>query len=69
MARNRKAVPSVASSAISSRMTSAAPSRAASPGPPIKPFRFFELPAELRIRIYEQVLCTRKPLDLGECAV
>ncbi|USW48996.1 hypothetical protein Slin15195_G023150 [Septoria linicola] len=64
MGRNRKVAPSVASSAISSRMTSAAPSRAASPGPPVKPFRFFELPAELRIRIYEQVLCTRKPLDL-----
>lgn len=57
------AVTSLASSACTSAVSSAYPSRASSPAPR-HTFRFFDLPAELRLRIYEEVLLVDKPLDL-----
>jgi len=59
------AVTSRASSACTSAVSSAYPSRASSPAPR-HTFRFFDLPAELRLRIYEEVLLVDKPLDLGK---
>ncbi|KAF7190417.1 hypothetical protein HII31_08131 [Pseudocercospora fuligena] len=66
----RKVPPSIASSSVStpmsSRMTSAATSRTPSPSDstPRRAFRFFDLPAELRLRVYENVLHIQKPIDL-----
>ncbi|KAH9833929.1 hypothetical protein Tdes44962_MAKER08725 [Teratosphaeria destructans] len=68
MAGRRKnkasAATSVSTSAADSTLSSAYPSRASSPNPSRPPFRFFDLPAELRIRIYEEVLLVGKALDL-----
>lgn len=60
----RNKPPSAAPSAAPSAISSAPPSRAASPTP--RPaFRFFDLAAELRVRIYEEVLHLGV-LDLGK---
>ena len=42
--------------------------RDASPSPPVrrKPFRFFDMPPELRLRVYEEVLLLNKSIDLGK---
>lgn len=39
-----------------------------SPSPAVrrKPFRFFDMPPELRLRVYEEVLLLNKPIDLGK---
>ncbi|KAF2168503.1 hypothetical protein M409DRAFT_53168 [Zasmidium cellare ATCC 36951] len=64
MARNRKTATSVNSSTVSSALSSRYPSRASSPEPPRRPFRFFDLPSELRLRIYEELLWANRPVDL-----
>jgi hypothetical protein len=68
MARGRNNKHSAPSTTLTSAATSVAssayPSRAPSPTPR-EPFKFFDLPPELRIRIYEEVLVVSKPLDLG----
>ncbi|KAF2766838.1 hypothetical protein EJ03DRAFT_277383 [Teratosphaeria nubilosa] len=58
------AATSLSTSAANSTVSSAYPSRASSPKPVRQPFRLFDLPAELRIRIYEEVLLVGKALDL-----
>lgn len=40
------------------------PARA--PSPPIQPFRFFDLPSEVRVQIYEEILLLKDPLDLDQ---
>ena len=69
MAKHRKTAASINSSAVSSAISSRYPSRASSPEPPRQPFRFFDLPSELRLRIYEEVLWTKKPVDLGKACI
>ncbi|KAK1811713.1 hypothetical protein LTR12_013930 [Friedmanniomyces endolithicus] len=59
----RKKNHSVATSAATSAASSTFPSRAPSPTPR-QPFRLFDLPPELRLRIYEEALHVREPLDL-----
>ena len=56
-----------ASSRYPSRAPSRAASRASSPAPAER-FRFFDLPAELRNRIYEFILFCPKAIDLGKTA-
>ncbi|KAK1086318.1 hypothetical protein LTR48_003694 [Friedmanniomyces endolithicus] len=60
----RKKNHSVATSAATSAASSTFPSRAPSPTPR-QPFRLFDLPPELRLRIYEEALHVREPLDLA----
>ncbi|EMC99471.1 hypothetical protein BAUCODRAFT_29823 [Baudoinia panamericana UAMH 10762] len=59
----RKKNDSVATSVATSADSSAYPSRSSSPSPK-QSFRFFDLPAELRLQILEHVLHIGKPLDL-----
>ncbi|KAK3643581.1 hypothetical protein LTR56_010091 [Elasticomyces elasticus] len=59
----RKKIHSAIQSNTTSTTSSAYPSRAPSPTPR-QAFRFFDLPSELRLRIYEEVLYVRDPIDL-----
>ncbi|KJY01895.1 hypothetical protein TI39_contig274g00005 [Zymoseptoria brevis] len=63
MPKARKSA-SGATSVVSSAMSSRLPSRAASPSPPRQRFRFFDMPAELRNEVYEELLLMPEPVDL-----
>ena len=64
---NKPAAAAAPSSTTTSAISSVVSSRSTSPHARTKrkAFRFFDLPSELRLRIYEELLFVREPLDLG----